>query len=381
MNKKTQMIHGGHTTDDYTGAVTTPIYQTSTYLQDDIGDLRQGYEYSRTANPTRASLESVIADLEHGKHGFAFGSGMAAISAVIMLLDKGDHLILNSDVYGGTYRALTKVFTRFGVEVDFVDTTHIENVEKYIKPETKMLYIETPSNPLLRVTDIKASAEIAKKHNLISVVDNTFMTPYYQNPLDFGIDIVLHSATKYIGGHSDVVAGLVATADDELGERLGFISNSTGGVLGPQDSYLLVRGIKTLGLRMEQINRNVEGIVKMLQDHSSVQQVFHPSIEGHLNHDIHQSQASGHTGVIAFEVKDTEAAKQVIHATKYFTLAESLGAVESLISVPALMKHASIPADVRAKEGITDGLIRLSIGIEDTDDLVNDLSHALDTLN
>ncbi|MEJ7209235.1 bifunctional cystathionine gamma-lyase/homocysteine desulfhydrase [Staphylococcus capitis] len=381
MNKKTQMIHGGHTTDDYTGAVTTPIYQTSTYLQDDIGDLRQGYEYSRTANPTRASLESVIADLEHGKHGFAFGSGMAAISAVIMLLDKGDHLILNYDVYGGTYRALTKVFTRFGVEVDFVDTTHIENVEKYIKPETKMLYIETPSNPLLRVTDIKASAEIAKKHNLISVVDNTFMTPYYQNPLDFGIDIVLHSATKYIGGHSDVVAGLVATADDELGERLGFISNSTGGVLGPQDSYLLVRGIKTLGLRMEQINRNVEGIVKMLQDHSSVQQVFHPSIEGHLNHDIHQSQASGHTGVIAFEVKDTEAAKQVIHATKYFTLAESLGAVESLISVPALMTHASIPADVRAKEGITDGLIRLSIGIEDTDDLVNDLSHALDTLN
>lgn len=380
MNKKTQMIHGGHTTDEFTGAVTTPIYQTSTYLQDDIGDLRQGYEYSRTANPTRASLESVIADLEHGKHGFAFGSGMAAISAVIMLLDKGDHLILNSDVYGGTYRALTKVFTRFGVEVDFVDTTHIENVEKYIKPETKMLYIETPSNPLLRVTDIKASAEIAKKYGLISVVDNTFMTPYYQNPLDFGIDIVLHSATKYIGGHSDVVAGLVATGDDELGERLGFISNSTGGVLGPQDSYLLIRGIKTLGLRMEQINRNVDGIVKMLQNHSTVQQVFHPSIESHLNHDIHQSQASGHTGVVAFEVKDTEAAKQVIRATQYFTLAESLGAVESLISVPALMTHASIPADVRAKEGITDGLIRLSIGIEDTEDLVEDLNQALDTL-
>ena len=381
MNKKTQMIHGGHTTDDYTGAVTTPIYQTSTYLQDDIGDLRQGYEYSRTANPTRASLESVIADLEHGKHGFAFGSGMAAISAVIMLLDKGDHLILNSDVYGGTYRALTKVFTRFGLDVDFVDTTNIENVEKYIKPETKMLYIETPSNPLLRVTDIKGAVAIAKKHNLISVVDNTFMTPYYQNPLDFGIDIVLHSATKYIGGHSDVVAGLVVTADDELGERIGFISNSTGGVLGPQDSYLLVRGIKTLGLRMEQINRNVEAVIDMLQSHDSVQKVFHPSIKSHLNYDIHAVQADGHTGVIAFEVKDTEAAKQVIHATQYFTLAESLGAVESLISVPALMTHASIPADVRAKEGITDGLIRLSIGIEDTDDLVNDLKQALDTLN
>lgn len=268
MNKKTKLIHGGHTTDDYTGAVTTPIYQTSTYLQDDIGDLRQGYEYSRTANPTRSSVESVIAALENGKHGFAFSSGVAAISAVVMLLDKGDHIILNSDVYGGTYRALTKVFTRFGIEVDFVDTTHTDSIVQAIRPTTKMLFIETPSNPLLRVTDIKKSAEIAKEHGLISVVDNTFMTPYYQNPLDLGIDIVLHSATKYLGGHSDVVAGLVATSDDKLAERLAFISNSTGGILGPQDSYLLVRGIKTLGLRMEQINRltffnnvNIEAVV------------------------------------------------------------------------------------------------------------------------
>ncbi|MDU4449671.1 MAG: bifunctional cystathionine gamma-lyase/homocysteine desulfhydrase, partial [Staphylococcus lugdunensis] len=377
---KTQMVHGGHTTDTYTGAVTTPIYQTSTYLQDDVGDLRQGYEYSRTANPTRGAIESVIADLEHGKHGFAFGSGMAAVSAVMMLLDKGDHIILNSDVYGGTYRALTKVFTRYGIEVDFVDTSYIENVEQFIKPQTRMLYIETPSNPLLRVTDIKKTAEIAKQHQLISVVDNTFMTPYYQNPLDFGIDIVLHSATKYIGGHSDVVAGLVVTANDELGERIGFISNSTGGVLGPQDSYLLVRGVKTLGLRMEQINRNVTSIIEMLQQHPAVQQVFHPSIKTHLNHDVHLAQASGHTGVVAFEVKDTELAKRVIREAQYFTLAESLGAVESLISVPALMTHASIPADIRAKEGITDGLIRLSIGIEDTEDLVNDLRQALDTI-
>ncbi|OFM39135.1 cystathionine gamma-synthase [Staphylococcus sp. HMSC068D08] len=380
MNKKTQMVHGGHTTDTYTGAVTTPIYQTSTYLQDDVGDLRQGYEYSRTANPTRGAIESVIADLEHGKHGFAFGSGMAAVSAVMMLLDKGDHIILNSDVYGGTYRALTKVFTRYGIEVDFVDTSYIENVEQFIKPQTRMLYIETPSNPLLRVTDIKKTAEIAKQQQLISVVDNTFMTPYYQNPLDFGIDIVLHSATKYIGGHSDVVAGLVVTANDELGERIGFISNSTGGVLGPQDSYLLVRGVKTLGLRMEQINRNVTSIIEMLQQHPAVQQVFHPSIKTHLNHDVHLAQASGHTGVVAFEVKDTELAKRVIREAQYFTLAESLGAVESLISVPALMTHASIPADIRAKEGITDGLIRLSIGIEDTEDLVNDLRQALDTI-
>ncbi|WP_217972287.1 bifunctional cystathionine gamma-lyase/homocysteine desulfhydrase [Staphylococcus xylosus] len=381
MNKKTQLIHGGVTTDPYTGAVTTPIYQTSTYIQDDIGDMRQGYEYSRSANPTRTALEGLIADLEEGQFGYAFGSGMAAISAVIMLLDKGDHLLINSDVYGGTYRALSKVFTRFGIEADFIDTTKIDEIEQYIKPETKMLYIETPSNPLLRVTDIKKSAELAKNHNLISVVDNTFMTPYFQNPLKFGIDIVLHSATKYLGGHSDVVSGLVATNDEALAERIGFIQNSTGGVLGPQDSYLLIRGIKTLGIRMEQVQRNTLEIIAMLQEHNAVRQVFHPSIATHLNHDIHQRQAEGHTGVIAFEVADIESAKQVIKASKYFTLAESLGAVESLISVPALMTHASIPKDIREKEGIADGLIRLSVGIEDTEDLVEDLKTALSTLN
>ncbi|WP_214268745.1 bifunctional cystathionine gamma-lyase/homocysteine desulfhydrase [Staphylococcus pseudoxylosus] len=381
MNKKTQLIHGGVTTDPYTGAVTTPIYQTSTYIQDDIGDMRQGYEYSRSANPTRTALEGLIADLEEGEFGYAFGSGMAAISAVIMLLDKGDHLLINSDVYGGTYRALSKVFTRFGIEADFIDTTQIDEIEQYIKPETKMLYIETPSNPLLRVTDIKKSAELAKSHNLISVVDNTFMTPYFQNPLKFGIDIVLHSATKYLGGHSDVVSGLVATNDEALAERIGFIQNSTGGVLGPQDSYLLIRGIKTLGIRMEQVQRNTLEIIAMLQEHNAVRQVFHPSIATHLNHDIHQRQAEGHTGVVAFEVADIESAKQVIKASKYFTLAESLGAVESLISVPALMTHASIPKDIREKEGIADGLIRLSVGIEGTEDLVEDLKAALNTLN
>lgn len=380
MNKKTQLIHGGQTTDPYTGAVTTPIYQTSTYMQDGIGDMRQGYEYSRSANPTRSALEGLIADLEQGESGFAFGSGMAAISAVIMLLDKGDHLLINSDVYGGTYRALTKVFNRFGIDAEFIDTTNIEVVEQYIKPETKMLYIETPSNPLLRVTDIKKSAEIAKKHHLISVVDNTFMTPYFQNPLTLGIDIVLHSATKYIGGHSDVVAGLVATSDAELAERLGFIQNSTGGVLGPQDSYLLIRGIKTLGLRMEQVQRNTLAIIDMLQQHSAVKQVFHPSISDHLNHDIHEAQSEGHTGVVAFEVADIESAKKVISESHYFTLAESLGAVESLISVPALMTHASIPKDIREKEGIADGLVRLSVGIEDTKDLVEDLEQSLNAL-
>ncbi len=380
MNKKTQMVHGGHTTDDYTGAVTTPIYQTSTYLQDDIGDLREGYEYSRSGNPTRTALESTIADLEHGRFGYAFGSGVAAISAVVMLLDKGDHIVVNSDVYGGTFRVLTKVFNRLGIDADFVDTTDAKNIEASIKPETKMLIIETPSNPLLRVTDIKASADIAKKHNLISVVDNTFMSPYFQNPLTLGADIVLHSASKYIGGHSDVIGGLVATNDEDLAERIGFIQNSTGGVLGPQDSYLLIRGIKTLGLRMEQVSRSAVAVSEMLANHPKVEKVYHPSLKDHPNHDIQARQATGHTGVVSFVVPDIESAKAVIRNTKYFTLAESLGAVESLISVPALMTHASIPKEVREKEGIADGLIRLSVGIEDTDDLIEDLKQALDQL-
>ncbi|WP_436869107.1 aminotransferase class I/II-fold pyridoxal phosphate-dependent enzyme [Mammaliicoccus sciuri] len=380
MNKKTLLIHGGKTTDAYTGAVTTPIYQTSTYEQDGIGNLRQGYEYSRTANPTRTALETLIADLEHGTNGYAFGSGMAAISAVIMLLDKGDHILINSDVYGGTYRALTKVFSRFGINFDFINTTDVSNIESSIKDTTKMLFIETPSNPLLQVTDIKAASDIAKKHDILTVVDNTFMTPYYQNPLDLGADIVLHSATKYLGGHSDVVSGLVVTANESLGERIGFIQNSTGGILGPQDSYLLTRGIKTLGLRVEQINRNVKEIVALLNKHENVVKTIHPLNEDHVNRDIHFEQASGYPGIISFEVADVEKAKEVIKHTKLFTLAESLGAVESLISVPSLMTHASIPAEIRHKEGIADGMIRLSIGIEDTEDLVEDLNQALNQI-
>ncbi|CAD7360734.1 bifunctional cystathionine gamma-lyase/homocysteine desulfhydrase [Staphylococcus schleiferi] len=380
MNKKTLLVHGGNTTDPYTGAVTTPIYQTSTYEQDAIGALRQGYEYSRTANPTRSALESLIADLEHGQHGFAFGSGMAAISAVLMLLDQGDHIIVGSDVYGGTYRAMTKVFTRYGIEFDFVNTTDVKNIEAKINDQTKMLFIETPSNPLLRVTDIQAVSELAKQHQLLTVVDNTFMTPYYQTPLTLGADIVVHSATKYLGGHSDVVAGLVAVNNDDLAERIGFIQNSTGGVLGPQDSYLLVRGIKTLGLRMDQIERNALAVVEMLNQHQNVKAVYHPSLTTHLNYEIHQAQADGTTGIVSFEVSDVEKAKYLVKQTQYFTLAESLGAVESLISVPSLMTHASIPADVRAKEGIADGLVRLSLGIEDTNDIVADLKQTLDQL-
>ncbi|KIX90904.1 cystathionine gamma-synthase [Staphylococcus microti] len=380
MKKKTLLIHGGQTTDPYTGAVTTPIYQTSTYEQDGIGSLRQGFEYSRTANPTRSSLESVIADLEHGKHGFAFGSGVAAISAVIMLLDQGDHIIVGSDVYGGTYRAMTKVFQRYGISFDFVNTTDVQNIADKIADNTKMIFIETPSNPLLRVTDIKAVSDLARQHDILTVVDNTFMTPYFQTPLTLGADIVLHSATKYLGGHSDVVAGLVAVKDDELAERIGFIQNSTGGILGPQDSYLVVRGMKTLGLRLDQIEKNTLAMVSMLQEHPNVLKVYHPSQKDHLNHDVHQAQTEGSPGIVSFEVADVEQAKALVTKTRYFTLAESLGAVESLISVPSLMTHASIPADVRAKEGIADGLVRLSLGIEDTEDLVADLQQALDTL-
>lgn len=377
MNKKTLLIHGGQTTDPYTGAVTTPIYQTSTYEQDEIGALRQGYEYSRSANPTRTSLESVIASLEHGTHGFAFGSGMAAMSAVIMLLNQGDHIIVGSDVYGGTYRVMTKVFNRYGIAFDFVNTTRIENIEAHIQENTKMVFIETPSNPLLRVTDIQAVSQLAKQHGLLTVVDNTFMTPYYQTPLTLGADIVVHSATKYLGGHSDVVAGLVVVQDEKLAERVGFIQNATGGILGPQDSYLLVRGIKTLGLRLDQVERNALAIVEMLKQHKAVVKVYHPSLADHLNADVHRRQSEGMPGVVSFEVQDAETAKKLVTQTQYFTLAESLGAVESLISVPSLMTHASIPADVRAKEGIADGLVRLSLGIEDTEDLVNDLENAL----
>lgn len=373
MKKKTMMIHGGHTTDAYTGAVSTPIYQTSTYQQDGIGGLRQGYEYSRTKNPTRSALESLIADLENGTDGFAFGSGMAAVSTAIMLLDSGDHIVVGSDVYGGTYRVFTKVFDRIGIESTFVDTTDAEAVKAAIKDNTKMLYIETPTNPLLSVTDIKAMAEIAQAHQLITVVDNTFMTPYYQNPLDLGADIVLHSATKYIGGHSDVVAGLLVTKDADLAERIGFIQNSVGGVLGPQDSFLLIRGIKTLAIRMEQTERTTMKIVDYLNNNDAVGNVFHPSQLDEAQVAIHKQQATGFGGMISFDVGSKERAEALVKSLKYFTLAESLGAVESLISVPSQMTHASIPRERRLELGITDGLVRISVGIEDADDLLEDL--------
>ena len=379
MNINTKILHDYPVIDPVTGASSIPKYQTSTFHQKNVFT-HTGFSYTRFGNPTVEAAEKCIASLENAQFGLAFSSGMAAINAVLFLLSKGDHLVLGKNIYGGTFQSIHLFLARFGIDCTFVDETDIDSWQKAIKKETKMVFIESPSNPLLRVTDIQAATDIARKHDLISVVDNTFMSPYFQNPLALGADIVLHSASKYIGGHSDVIAGLVVTDDEDLAERIGFIQNSTGGVLGPQDSYLLIRGIKTLALRMDQVSKNAVAVTNMLVEHPKVEVVYHPSLKDHPNHDIQERQASGHTGVVSFVVPDVESAKAVIKNTKYFTLAESLGAVESLISVPALMTHASIPKDIREKEGIADGLVRLSVGIEDTDDLVADLKQALDQL-
>lgn len=376
MKKKTQLIHGGIFGDEKTGAVSVPIFQVSTYKQYGPGN-HTGYEYSRTGNPTRHALEEMIKELESGERGFAFASGMAAMTAVLMLFKSGDHVLMTDDVYGGSFRLITKVMNRFDIQVTFVDTSNLANIEKEIKDNTKALFIETPTNPLLKITDIEGAAKIAKANNLLTVVDNTFSTPYWQNPITLGADIVVHSATKYIGGHSDVVAGLVVVNDDKLGEDLHFVQNSTGGVLGPQDSWLLMRGIKTLGLRMEETEKNTHAIVDFLQEHKNVTNVFYPGIESHANHEIAKKQARGFGGMVSFDVGSAEKAADVLSKVQYFTIAESLGAVESLISIPALMTHASIPVERRAELGITDGLIRISVGIEDSEDLIEDLKNAL----
>ena len=380
MRTKTALIHGGKTTDPLTGAVTPPIYQTSTYKQDGIGNLREGYEYSRTANPTRTALETLIADIEGGARGFAFGSGMAAISTILMLMKSGDHVIVGSDVYGGTYRVFNRVFQSLGLEASFVDTADAQAVREALQPNTKMIYVETPTNPLLNVTDMRLIRAIANEANVLFVVDNTFMTPYFQNPIELGADYVLHSATKYLGGHSDVVAGLVVARTEELGERLAFLQNSVGAVLGPQDSFLVVRGIKTLAVRMEEIESNALALVDYLTKHEAVSRVLHPSVGSEEAKRVHLSQARGFGGMIAFDVGSAEAAELVVAKTKFFTLAESLGAVESLISVPARMTHASIPAERRLELGITDGLVRISVGLEDVQDLIEDLEQALATV-
>ncbi|MDD6434441.1 MAG: aminotransferase class V-fold PLP-dependent enzyme [Ruminococcus bromii] len=376
-NIETAFIHGGIYGDKNTGAVNVPIYQTSTYEQDGLGQDR-GWEYSRTGNPTRAALEALIAELEHGKAGFAFGSGMAAITAVLSLFHSGDKIIISSNVYGGTFRVLDKVFNSFEISYSIEDTTNLQTLESKITPDVKAILIESPANPLLTITDIKGVADLAKKHNILSIVDNTFMTPYLQRPLELGVDIVVHSATKYLGGHSDVVSGLVVVNDEKLAERIAFIQNSTGGVLGPFDSFLLIRGIKTLGVRMDRHVSNAEKAVEFLQNHKAVKKVYYPGLKDAQGYEINKKQAKNGGAMISFELYENYDIKKFFSSLKLIALAESLGGVESLVCHPASMTHASIPYETRQKIGITDGLIRLSIGIENIDDLIDDLKQAIE---
>lgn len=375
MRKKTALIHGGVSVDPNTGALSLPISQASTFRQKKVGDFV--YEYARTGNPTREGVETLIADLEGGDRGFAFASGMAAITTVMDLFETGDHLIVTDDVYGGTYRFFTKVLANRGIQVDFVDTSDEAAVRKAIQSETKALYLETPTNPLLKITSIQTMGEIAKEIGALLIVDNTFSTPYWQTPIAKGADIVVHSATKYLGGHSDVVAGLVVTANRQLSEHLAFLQNSTGAVLGPNDSWLVQRGMKTLGVRMEEIEQNTSAIANFLNQHKAVEKVYYPGLSNHQGREVHISQANGFGGMLSFTVKDESTALRVLDRVQYFTLAESLGAVESLISLPAKMTHASIPRERRLELGIEDGLIRLSVGLEDVHDLIDDLDQAL----
>ena len=375
MRKKTALIHGGITTDAQTGAVSLPIFQASTFKQKSVGDFT--YEYGRTGNPTREGVESFIAAIEQGSNGFAFASGRAAIHAVMQLFEAGDHLLITDDVYGGTYRLMTKILAKNNISVSFVDTADHASIQAAITPATKAIFIETPTNPLLKVTDIRAVAKLAQQHNLTLIVDNTFSTPYWQNPLVLGADIVVHSATKYLGGHSDVVAGLVAVKDEQLAEQLHFIQNGAGAVLSPHDSWLLIRGMKTLGVRMEEIEHNANKLAAFLVAHPKVEKVYYPGLSSHEGHTIHKAQASGFGGIISFTVATEEQALALLQRTKFFTLAESLGAVESLISLPAKMTHASIPRERRLALGIEDGLIRISVGLEDVEDLIEDLTQAL----
>ena len=376
MKESTLAIHGGIDGDETTGAVNVPIYQTSTYRQRALGETT-GWEYSRTGNPTRAALEKLVADLEGGSHGFAFGSGMAAIAAVLSLFRSGDRILLSKNVYGGTFRILDKVFNSFGLTYSLEDTDDIAALEKAVTPDVKALLVETPANPLLAVTNLKAVAALAKRHGILLVVDNTFMTPYLQKPLVLGADIVVHSATKYLGGHSDLVAGLVVTNRADIAERLGFIQNATGGVLGPFDSFLLIRGIKTLAVRMDRHVANAETLARRLQAHPDVSHVWYPSLDGFPGRDIQLSQAKNGGAMISFELAAGRDHRRFFSALKLVTLAESLGGVESLVCHPASMTHASIPKETREKIGITDRLIRLSVGIEDVDDIWVDIQRAI----
>ena len=370
------LIHGGIYGDQHTGAVNVPIYQTSTYEQKGLGE-NTGWEYSRTGNPTRAALEALLAELEGGTAGFAFGSGMAAITAVLSLFREGDRVLISSNVYGGTFRVLDKVFKNFGIGYSIEDTTDPEALEKKITPEVRAILVESPANPLLTITDLAAVAALAKKHRILSIVDNTFMTPYLQRPIELGADIVIHSATKYLGGHSDLVAGLVVVSDRALAELLAFLQNATGGVLGPFDSFLLIRGIKTLGVRLDRHVENAEAVAAYLQGHKAVKKVYYPGLPDAQGYEINKKQAKNGGAMISFELKENYDIRKFFSSLRLIALAESLGGVESLVCHPASMTHASIPYEIRQKVGITDGLILLSVGIENAGDLKADLENAI----
>jgi cystathionine beta-lyase/cystathionine gamma-synthase len=378
MKTATKYIHAGAEPDQSTGAIMTPIYQTSTYVQEAPG-VNKGFEYARSQNPTRKALEEAYAQIENGQFGLAFGSGVAATDAVIKLLSPGDEVIAANDMYGGTYRLFSKVFEKFGIIFTYVDTTNVANIKAAVSPKTKLIWIETPTNPLMNITDIEAVSAIAKANNVLLCVDNTFASPYLQNPLDLGADIVMHSATKYLGGHSDVIQGALMMNSAELREQLYFIQKSCGAVPGPMDCFLVLRGIKTLHLRMQRHCENGRAIAHWLRKHPKVGKVYWCGFEDHPNYAIARKQMRDFGGMLSFELKDDsmDAAKKVLSSTKLFSLAESLGGVESLINHPASMTHASIPREKRIANGLSDTLIRLSIGVEDADDLIADLENAL----
>jgi len=376
MKFSTRLIHGSHTIDPATGAVSIPIYQTSTFAQKSVDHFGK-YDYARSGNPTREALEAAIADLEGGSAAFAFGSGMAAISSALMLFAPGDHLVVCDDVYGGAFRVMTKLFSQWGLQVTFVDATSLANIEAAIRPETKALYLESPSNPLLKIIDLRGAVRIAKKQGLLTLVDSTFMTPYLQRPLELGCDIVLHSGTKFINGHSDVVCGFAVVNDEKLAHRLGFIQNAFGAILGPQDCWLTLRGLKTLKVRMEESQKSAIKIAAWLDSLPEVVKVYYPGLASHPGHLIHAAQSSGPGAVLSFELESYETTKRVLEGVKFSAFAVSLGGVESIISYPAKMSHAAMPPAERAARGISDTLVRFSVGLEDVDDLIADLQHLI----
>lgn len=372
----TRAVHAGQHPDPLTGAVMTPIYQTSTYVQEGLGR-HKGYEYARTQNPTREALERNVANLENAGFGFAFSSGLAAIDAVLKLLSSGDHVVAGENLYGGTHRMMERIFARFGLTFSFIDMLDPENVARALTPQTRLVFCETPTNPMMNLTDLRAVGDICQARGILLAVDNTFATPYFQRPLELGADIVLHSTTKYLNGHSDMVGGLVVTGRDDIAEQLGFLQNASGAVPGPMDCWLALRGTKTLALRMRQHDANGRCIAEWLQHHPMVKKIYYPGLPSHPQHELARRQMSGFGGMISIELGDIELARRVIERTRIFRLAESLGGVESLIGHPASMTHASVPIELRKKMGLTDSLVRLSCGIEDPEDLMADLDQAM----